>query len=112
MKIPPYGKPLKALLEAGQIPGNDVYLYIGSHAWEKGLLSAITKPDRTLVLPPNHLPEQYEWPVNGCDILIIESSSLERSLVEDIVYVLFISGAKQVISISPDLQSNFYEKDL
>ena len=112
MKVPPYGKPLKALLEQGQLPSNDIYIYVGEYAWEKGKKSSQTKPDRTLVLPPKHPPEQYEWPIYGCDILIIETSLLDRSYIEDSVYVLFIYGAKQVIAISPDLQNTLYEKDL
>jgi len=112
MKLAPYGKPLKALLKVGSIPKNDVYVYVGNHAWEKGKISIKTKPDRTLILPPKHFPQQYEWPVNGCDILLIETSKLEKSFIEDMVYILFIYGAKQIITISQDLQSCFYEKDL
>jgi len=112
MKLPPYGKPIKALLQTGIVPKNDIYIYVGEYAWDKGKKSYKTKPDRTLILPPTDSPQQYEWPVKGCDIIIIETSQLPNELLEDIVYVLFIYGAKQVITISKDLRNTFYEKDL
>ncbi len=111
MKIPPYGKPLKALLEAGQLPINSVYLYIGEHAWEKGKLSAYCRPTRTLALPPNHLPFSYEWCVQGCDILMIETSHVATEYIEDIVSELFKYGATKVTLISTDFLVTTYKKD-
>lgn len=111
MKVPPYGKPLKALLEDGQLPDNSVYLYIGDKSWEKGKLSSYCRPTRTLSLPPNHLPFSYEWPVNGCDILMIETSHLSDEYIQDIVNTLFIHNAIKVTLISFDFSINIYKKD-
>ena len=111
MQTPPFGKPLKALLESGQLPTNSVYLYIGDHSWEKGKLSAYCRPTRTLILPPKHLPFDYEWPVHGCDILMIETSHVATEYIEDIVRELFKHGAIKVVLISTNLLSTTYKKD-
>lgn len=111
MKIPPYGKPLKALLESGQLPTNSVYLYIGEHAWDKGRSSSICRPTRTLVLPTNELPFSYGWPVQGCDILMIETSHLATEYIEDIVNTLFTYGATKILLIQLDFSTIVYKKD-
>ena len=112
MKIPPYGNPLKALLESGQLPDNNVYLYIGELSWQKGKSSTIMRPSKTLVLPPWHSPLAYEWPVNGCDILIIETSPVDTEKIRDLVTVLFGYGAIKATLISHDFYTTTYEKDL
>ncbi len=111
MKIPPYGKPLKELLQQGQLPNNSVYLYLGDLAWEKGKSSSICRPTRTLILPPKHSAIDYEWPVMGCDILMIETSKLPQHYIEDTVYILFNYGATKVTLINIDMTSVIYKKD-
>jgi hypothetical protein len=111
MKVAPYGKPLKALLESGQLPNNSVYLYIGNNAWDKGSLSAISRPTRTLILPPNESPLAYAWPVTGCDILMIETSPVDTEYIENFVNLLFRYGATKVTLIQTDLLSIIYKKD-
>jgi hypothetical protein len=111
MKLAPYGKPLKSLLDNGQLPNNSVYLYIGDKAWDKGALSSICRPSRTLVLPPHHTPLIYEWPVNGCDILMIETSPLETEFIENFVNLLFSHGATKIVLINFNLLSVTYKKD-
>lgn len=111
MKIPPYGKSLKNLLNSGQLPSNSVYLYIGDKAWETGKNSIISRPNRTLLLPPKASPTDYTWPVNGCDILIIETSISPKKYIDDIVYILFSFGARKAIVIHWDFSITFYKKD-
>ena len=111
MQTPPYGKPLKALLEQGQLPNNSVYLYIGQKAWDKGQLSAISRASRTLILPPNHSPLIYDWPVNGCDILMIETTPIDTDYIENFVDILFSHGAMKVTLIDINLLSTIYKKD-
>jgi len=111
MKVPPYGKPLKALLEQGQLPNNSVYLYIGQKAWDKGQLSAISRPTRTLILPYGQSPLLYEWPVNGCDILMIETSPIDTEYIENFANLLFSYGAIKIVLINVNLLSITYEKD-
>ncbi len=111
MKIPPFGKPLKNLLESGQLPRNSVYVYIGNDSWEKGRLSAISRTSRTLALPPNRKPIDYEWPVKDCDILLIETSLITDIYREDVVYILFKFDAINVTVIKADFSTMFYKKD-
>jgi len=111
MKIPPYGKPLKELLQSGQKPSNSVYLYIGKDGWKKAENTFLSRPTRTMLLPNNHRASDYDWPVSGCDILIIETSPLTDQYIEDVVQTLFIQGAIKVTLISVDFSTVIYEKD-
>jgi hypothetical protein len=111
VKIPPYGKPLKALLEQGQLPSNSVYLYIGEKAWDKAKATAMSRPTRTLILPPEKNPSDYDWPVKGCDILIIETTEVDTEYIEHFVLILFSYGATRVTLISTDFIFSVYEKD-
>ena len=111
MKPPPFGKPLKALLENAQLPTNSVYIYIGNKAWEKGKNSSVMRPNRTLILPPDESPLAYDWPVNGCDILMIETSKLDKYYIEWIVDTLFAYAANRIVLISVEMLSTIYKKD-
>jgi len=111
MKLVPYGKPLYELLLEGKNPSNSVYVYIGQKSWEKGQNSSISRPTRTLVLPPHHLPQSYKWPVQGCEILLIETSNLVTEYIEDIVQVLFDYDADRVVLLSSNLSITLYKKE-
>jgi len=111
MKLPPYGKPLHELLLSNKKPDNSVYCYIGQGSWEKGKVSSISRPTRTLALPPNHSPFSYLWPVHGCEILLIETSELVTEYIEDIVRVLFAHQAHRIVCLSSEFLSTTYEKD-
>lgn len=111
MKIPPFSNHLKDFLQSGQIPDNNVFMYIGIYAWDKGKSSSICRPSRTIVLPPSHSPLSYEWPVEKCDILIIETSQQTQQYIEDIVQTLFFYEANKVSLISYDFYLTTYKKD-
>lgn len=112
MKLPPYGKPLHELLLSGKKLDNSVYTFIGDKSWDKGQNSALIRPTRTLILPPNHSPFSYTWPVKGCEILLIETSQLVTEYIEMIVQVLFDYDADKVVLLSLNLLSTTYKKDL
>ncbi len=101
-KFLPYSKPLSELQQRGQIPNNDVYLFIGNHAWRKAKGFAVSYPERTLALPAWFCPGEYHWPVNQCDILIIDTGFAEDDYLNDIAYHLYINGANVVRCITPD----------
>lgn len=111
MKIPPYGKSLKELLESGQFPNNSIYLYIGDKAWDRGKLSSISRTSRTLILPPKDHPLIYDWPVCGCDILIIETSPQNETFIQELVSILFAFDADKVTFISHNFYPTYYKKD-
>jgi hypothetical protein len=103
LKLPPFGKPLKDLLLKRTPPTNSIYLYIGEHAWKKGRNAAHTyAPDRTLILPPGDSPKLYYWPVFNLDILIIDTSGCDESLIESLMDELMKYGAEVVRYISWD----------
>ena len=111
MKVPPYGKPLRGLIDSGTRPKNNVYLYLGKLAWDRGKNSSFCRQSRTLALPPEKSPLLYDWPVNGCDILMIETSPLDTEYVENIAGIMFGNGAKSVSLISIDLLLTIYKKE-
>jgi hypothetical protein len=101
LKTPPYGKPLKDLIDSGYKPNNSVYLYSGQQAWERAKQRSISCPERLLILPPYHCPTIYHWPVKQCDILIIDTGFAEVEYIDDLVFCLYTEGASVVRSISP-----------
>jgi len=111
MKLPPYSKPLHQLLTSGQKPTNSVYVFIGSESWDRGKVSSRTRPTRTIALPPDHSPFAYDWPVKGCEILIIETSELVTEYIESIAQALFDYDAERVVLLSLNLLSTTYKKD-
>lgn len=101
LKTAPFGAPLKEALLNGNPPTNSVYLYVGDHAWMEGRKSALVqRPTRTLILPPNESPKLYSWPVLNLDILIIDTSGCEESLIESLMNELMAHGANVVRYIS------------
>ena len=111
MIIPPYGKPLRDLLKSGSVPRNSVYLYVGKGAWQEGNWSSRIRPTRTLALPDGESPLNYHWPVQNCDILVIETTRQEDEYIEVLVQDLFCYGATKVHVISPEFELNIYKKD-
>jgi hypothetical protein len=100
--IPPYGKPLAQSQAEQNPPNNDIYIFIGKKAWERAKASAISRPTRTLCLPPHESPFKYQWPVAMCDILIFDSGLPDEELVHDLVSVLFECHAIIVRYVSHD----------
>jgi hypothetical protein len=110
-KLPPYGKPLQALLSQGGLPDNVVNLWIGMNAWHKGTAFNLSYPTRTLVLPPWICPTNYYWPVNGCDVMIFDTGYADLDYIENIAYCLFQDGANKVYYSSPEHKLTVYLKD-
>jgi hypothetical protein len=111
MKIPPFGKPLRDLIASGGKHDNDIYLFIGQKAWDRGKSSSISRPTRTLILPPGDSPLIYHWPVNGCDILLIETSPVDTDYIEHFVNTLFSYGSNIVRLMSNNLSLTIHKKD-
>ena len=111
MRTPPFGKPLQQLLSKGVRPSNSIYFYVGYHAWDKGKMSSISRPERTLILPLEKSVLDYDWPVNECEILMIETSQLKTEYLENVAHVLLSEGADKVVLISLNLLPTIYKKD-
>ena len=84
-RLPPYGKTVRPLA------GRQLYICVG---WPP-----VRKRPRCdhMVLPDNH-PEQYEWPVMGCDVYVSASHGLiSEDTAKRIFEVLANDGAKTVV---------------
>jgi hypothetical protein len=114
MRIPPYGKPLRDfLVNGGNLTAQQrsVWLYIGDKSWEKGKISAVSRSNCTLVLPPNANPESYDWPVMGCEILVIETSQCSNDYIDSILQILLDYDAAKVVLISFNQPITVYKRD-
>lgn len=112
----PYGKILNNLQKQQLRPANSVYLWTGSKGRQQAYESSICRPQRTLWLPHWDLPDDYWWPVKGCDILLIDTgqpdgSDSEEKYIERIVVHLYRYGAAVVRSISPSYNLTIYHKE-
>ena len=110
-KLPPYGKELFLLQQKGERPHNSIYVYIGLNAWKLGSSSYISRPARTLLLPPWEDPDVYDWPVDECDVLICKTSWADSDYIDDVVKSLFIAGATRAILLDYDHNTIFFHKE-
>lgn len=110
-KLAPYGRHLKEMLENDQLPLNDVYLFIGDHAWQTGKEWTLMRPT-TLILPPHQNPHYFYWPVKNCDVLIFDTSSSNLETIEQLVIILFAYQANIVRFISTNNLLTVFKKDL
>jgi hypothetical protein len=110
-KLAPYGRHLKEMQSSGQLPNNDVYLFIGEYSWQKGKAFNLIRPT-TLILPPNKDPNHFEWPVQNTDILIFDTSNTDPEVVEELIAILFLSGANIVRFVSNQNLLTVFKKEL
>lgn len=107
----PFSKPLTELIAKGYAPTNDVMIFIGNKAWRKGKSFSLSYPERTLALPPWHDPRDYHWPVQECDILIIDTGYPEIDYVNDLVSELYDADASIVRMITHENILKIYNKE-
>ncbi len=110
-KLLPYSQPLYRLIESGHAPSNDVNVFIGNRAVDKGAKFAFSHPERTLALPPWHDPSGYDWPVKECDILVFDLGYAEPDYLHDLAFCLYESEARIVRMISPYSKLTVYHKE-
>ena len=110
MKLPPFGKYLSTLIKNKQPPNNDVYLFIGEHAWDKAFAFNEIRPT-TLCLPHGDPSDCYKWPVENCDVLVFDTSYSEEIYVENTAFCLLKAGANIVRYLSLDNDLFIYKKD-
>lgn len=112
MKLPPYAKPLNELINKGFRPNNDVHLFIGQHAWEKGRIFSNRFPERTLIIPPWLPATNFIFPVKQCDILIVDTGFANADYIHELVYCLYRDAANNVRLITPDYSIVLFKKDI
>lgn len=113
-KYPPYSASLKSLIAKGYRPKNDVNLFVGLNAWQKGASFSVMYPDRTLILPPWLSPADFLWPVMQCDIIIFDSSydPAPEDYIDDLVWHLYKSGANAIRFVNSKSDVSIYHKDM
>lgn len=82
--LPPYGRQLHPT-------SNCIWLFVGPAAWEWGANDARNK----LLLPPEHDPSNYRWPVAGKDVVILDTGAGD-SYLRRIAWALLNAGAQRV----------------
>lgn len=97
-KLPPYGKHLFGIIQRGLAPRNSVYLTVGLGSFEKAYAFQLSRKG-TLCLPPFANPADYDWPVESCDMLLIDTGFCSRSYLNDIAYYLYKANALRVRAI-------------
>ncbi len=110
-KYPPYSKPLHELIKKGLSPRNDVYLFIGNKAWERAKGWSKMYPERTLMLQPWLSAFDFIWPVQECDILIIDTGYAESDYVDELAESLFLHDASKIRFINTDDKLIVYHKE-
>lgn len=110
-KLPPYARPLKDLQLQNTRPLGSVNVWIGKKAWQKGKSFSSMLPTRNIVIPPWISPNNYEFPVNQCDILIHDTGHAELEYVHELVVCLYEFGADIVRYVAPDFTLTIFHKD-
>lgn len=108
---PPYGAPLKKLIDSGKRPFNTISVWIGAKAWHKGQNFSQSYPLRTLVIPPWQSPYSYIYPVLQCETIIYDTGYAEDDYVDELAFCLFRDGATKVLFVSPEYKIHLYKKD-
>lgn len=110
MKTIPYGKSLEELQQQNLILPDNIFIVIGKDAWSfiKGLIKNFP---HSLCLPPFHSSLNYYWPVNKCDIFIIDTGRCSDSYVEELILRLFFFDANIVLYSSLQQTINVFKKD-
>ncbi|MGD9153788.1 MAG: hypothetical protein PVG30_09120 [Gammaproteobacteria bacterium] len=97
LHYPPYGKVLAEQLIKGELPQNDVFLFLGENAWKHAKYYHFTG-QTVLILPENEYPEKFIWPVTNLPILVFDMNSYctNEKFLKRLAYQLLNSGAKCV----------------
>lgn len=82
--LPPYARQLHP-------NGNCIWLFTGPSAWAWAANDRRNK----LLLPPEHDPARYHWPVANKDVVILDTGS-EDAYLRRIAWALLNAGALRV----------------
>jgi hypothetical protein len=91
VKLPPYGK----TLQSGCC---EIWVYFGSDPWRAVKCRAAHKLP-VLLLPPDKEPEQFRWPVDGKEVLLIQQGRYDILRIPAFANLLFGYGASVVRAI-------------
>jgi hypothetical protein len=107
--LPPYGREAAWLLSWGVKPKNDIFIFVGLHAWK--LAKHFQDTQLAMLLPPNTDPASYLWPVQDCPVLVFINGDASLNDIEKLSYRLLLDGAEIVRTYQNDSESIYYTKD-
>ena len=96
-QLPPFGRSLYAVLNAGLRPVNCVFCFVGTEGREKA--EAFSKRQAVLLLPPGDDPAVYRWPVAGLDCLVARVGKSTKREVLLLMRELLAAGARRLVVI-------------
>jgi hypothetical protein len=102
--IAPQGEWLRQRLLAGQ--KEIIIIFIGTKAMERAK-SFLPDLPYTLYLPFRTSPYSFIWPVNGCEVYLVDTSFSSKSFVKKFIIYLFLQGASLINYISSKFTQMF-----
>lgn len=96
-RLPPFGRSLYVVLNAGRRPVNSVYCFIGTEGWGKA--DFFSKQQPVLLLPSGNDPADYHWPVMGLDCLVARVGETTKREVLLLMRELLAAGARRLVVI-------------
>ncbi len=96
-RLPPFGRSLYAVLNAGRRPVNCVYCFVGTEGWGKA--EFFSKQQAVLVLPSGNDPADYHWPVMGLDCLVARVGKSTKREILLMMRELLAAGARRLVVI-------------
>jgi hypothetical protein len=100
----PQGEWLKARILGGH--REIAIIFMGSHAEERAR-SFLPELPCTMYLPNRTSPYAYTWPVHGCEIYLVDTSSSSSSFIKKFILHLFMQGASFITCISSQFNQKF-----
>jgi hypothetical protein len=92
-RYPPFGKQLHQFLQQGLCPANDIYIFVGIHAWGKAK-TLFMRPQWVTLLPPDSTPDQFYWGfVKGFPVLTFDTGGIDYVLIRRLAFELLKAGA-------------------
>jgi len=107
-KCPPYSRQLQIKLTQGY-RSREIWVWTGNLAWNK----ARAFPYRdNLVLPPNTLPESFNWRVvGGFEVLAVDTSGIGCEVIRRLAYEILKAGALIFSIILPSFNLAVFTKE-
>lgn len=108
--LPPYGKNVLDHLKSNSIEGGLVWICTGKYAWRlvKNILP--NWPNSTLCFPSDYEPTAYQWPVNGCTAILMDSYTTSPDYINRFVRQLFCAGADYILYVNNQFETTFIKR--
>ena len=109
LKLPPYGKLIKARSEIPIKLDFPVYIFCGKNGFDDAKYS-LSIGLYCCVWPPNNAYEVYEWPVKDLRVVVADGGDVTPIQLKKFASHLLLCGALQVCILSNVLPIEIYNK--